>query len=248
MPSKSRGGLSKREYSKKMGTILKPTGKSAGKSTGSKVMDTKSAKKAASSSVSKESNALAEAQKEYLASLAPSTEETAATTAHRNLLMGQEQETKKIGSQAIASPFIERQTERLASDVSEKVIPLKYQIAALQSQREAQGEIARAKVNYAKDTYNRKVASMKASNPLDDEYKTLRNQKLKNSINKPKAPKYNLESDIDNIISSGKGWHDTAQILKKKNIPINRGSKADILLNKRFAPPKSKKNSNNPYS
>lgn len=181
MPSKSRGGLSKREFAKQSKpSVLKPT-KSA-------VMDTASAKKAASSSVSKESKSLAAAQKEYIASMTPSGDELAATTAQQNLLMGQEVQNKQIASQTIASPFIERQTERLSSDTSEKVIPLKYQIAALQSQREARGNVAQAKAGFATSAYNRKLSASKTAsvNPLDEEYKKIRNESAQVTLDKKK--------------------------------------------------------------
>lgn len=211
MPSKSRGGLSKREYARKNGSVLKPTK--------GKVMDTASAQKAASSSVKKEdfsqeSNALAEAQKEYLASLAPSGEENAAITAQQNLLMGQEQEAKRIGKQAIASPFIDRQTERLSSDTSERVTPLKYQIAALQSQREGRGEYAQAKSRFAEDSYNRKASRKSVSptvNPLDEEYKQLRNENLRKTIDK----------------KNGKGGKTPTQILASSNAEYNRRKQDD---------------------
>lgn len=159
MPSKSRGGLSKREYEKKQ-SVLKPS-----KST---VLSDAEAKKSASSSVSKESSSLAKAQKEYLASLKPSKEENAAIKTQQGLLMGQEQEVRKIqntqGAQGntVALPFIERQTEKVASDTEAKVIPLKYQIAALQSARNARGDVAASKARFATESYNRKAAEAKA--------------------------------------------------------------------------------------
>lgn len=243
MPSKSRGGLSKREYAAK-NSILKPAK--------SPVMSAESAKKASASSVSKtpsfkkETKMLAEAQKEYMAALTPSKEETDITNKQQGILMNQEKQAQNIKNEAIASTFQDRQIDRLSQDTSEAVIPLKYQIAALQSQRESRAELARAKSSMAEKAYNLKAKqyTSKTSNPLDDEYKKLRNAQLEYSLNNPKkakgkTSKYNLEEDIDQTISSGKTWEETAQYLKGKGQAINRGSKADILLNKRFNPKKS---------
>src|SRR3990167_413713 len=186
MSSKARGKLSKREYAAKLAGKPMPYAKSSIlKPTKSAVMDTQSAKKAASTSVSKESQLLASAQKEYLASLTPDPQETQAIQANQNLLMGQELESKKIQSQAIASPFIERQIGALADKTESASIPLKYQIAALQSQREARGNIAQAKTRFAGEAYNRKVASFgKETDPLDTEYKQLRNANAQATLDK----------------------------------------------------------------
>jgi len=173
--------LSKNEVAaQKSGQTLKAY--KAGKST--PVLSGTQAKKAASSSVSKESKSLASAQKEYLKSLEVSGEEKAATSQLGAINQGVEQEIAKItntqGAQGntVASPVIERQSDAARYGAEQKMIPLKYQIAALQSQREARGNIAQAKMGFAKSS------STKAVDPLDTEYKTLRNENLKKNIAK----------------------------------------------------------------
>jgi len=185
MPSKKRGGLSQREYNK-TNAVLKPVGKT------SPVLSDTQAKKATSSSISKESKSLASAQKEYISSLTPSGDETAALKANQDILMGQEQQANKItntqGAQGNAIPLslIGGQVERLNRDTETKTIPLKYQIAALQSQREARGNVAQAKYKGVTESYNRKVTASKAKtvDPLDTEYKTLRNERAQLAITK----------------------------------------------------------------
>lgn len=155
------------------------------KSKNSKILSNDEAKKSASSSVSKESKELAKAQKEYLASLNPSAEETAATSSLGKINQEAEQQAAKIRDprqNTVAMPFVERQTEALSNQTEQRVIPLKYQIAALQSQREARGNVAQAKYKFAGENYNKKVKQ--DTDPLDTEYKQLRNENLKSTIKK----------------------------------------------------------------
>lgn len=210
MSSKKRGGLSKREYA-----IL-----TGGGDKSSINKEKSSSLKLSKPNTKKESKKLAEAQREYLASLTPSQQEKDALTANQNLLLGQELKTKSIQSEPVASVFQERGIDRLNQDVSEKVIPLKYQIAALQSEREGRREAAAFKEKSAGEAYNRKITeneyknklktdkynlkqrefeslskvankptskprTPKAINPLDQEYKILRNKQLEEKLKKP---------------------------------------------------------------
>lgn len=181
----NRGGLSKREYAAKIAGKPMPYALKATKST--PVMSTSKARKSASSSVSKESKALQAAQKEYLKSLEPSKEETEATASLGEINKAAEMEAARIRDprqNTVALPFMERQADALGTQTEQKVIPLKYQIAALQSQREAKSNIASSKYKFAGEAYNRKVASIKENDPLEDEYKTLRNENLRATISK----------------------------------------------------------------
>lgn len=150
------------------------TAKKSGKST--PVLSGTQAKKAASSSVSKDSKALASAQKEYIKSLTPSGEEVTATASLGKINQQAEIERANITDptkNTVAAPFVQNQVSALADKTENAVIPLKYQIAALQSQREARGNIARTKLSFAK------TPATKTVDPLDQEYKQLRNEKMK---------------------------------------------------------------------
>lgn len=171
----SRGGLSKREYSAKQAGKPMPYALKGSKST---VLPVTSAKKAASTSVSKD---LVKAQKEYLSSLNPSKEEESATASLGKI--NQQAETERAAivdpvKNPVASSFVQNQTAALTDRTENAVIPLKYQIAALQSQREARGNIAKTKLSFAK------TPATKAVDPLDTEYKKLRNENLKKTIAK----------------------------------------------------------------
>lgn len=169
----NRGGLSRREYE------AKKAGKPMPYALKSKVMTQDEGKKAASTSVSKSSKDIIKAQKEYIASLTPTAEEKSATDNLGKINQQAEQERAKIvdpTQNTVAAPFVQNQTSALADKTENAIIPLKYQIAALQSQREAQGNIARAKLSFAKPT--------KTVDPLDTKYKELRNENLQKSIDK----------------------------------------------------------------
>ena len=150
-----------------------------GKST--PVLSGTQAKKAASSSVSKASKALASAQKEYIKSLTPSGEEVTATASLGKINQQAEMERANITDptkNTVAAPFVQNQISALSDKTENAVIPLKYQIAALQSQREARGNIARTKLSFAK------TPATKTVDPLDTEYKQLRNDKMKKTTTK----------------------------------------------------------------
>lgn len=171
----NRGGLSKREYAAKISGKPMPY---ALKGKKTEVLPTANAKKAASESVSKD---LIKAQKEYLSALNPTKEETAATASLGKI--NQQAETERAAivdpiKNPVASSFVQNQTSALADKTENAIIPLKYQIAALQSQREAKAKIAQTKLSFAK------TPSVKTVNPLDTEYKTLRNENLKKTIAK----------------------------------------------------------------
>lgn len=150
------------------------------------------AKSAASSSVkvSKggDSKSLAKAQKEYLNSLKPSKDESNALKANQNLLMGQETQGKAIqntqgnAGNNVALPFIQGQLGALDDKTQAASIPLKYQIAALQSARQARTQVAGAKVNYATQNYNRKISAGNAART--QAHQDLVDQNLQLTINK----------------------------------------------------------------
>jgi hypothetical protein len=146
-----------------------------GTSGSTKVSTKEEAKKSSSSSVSSK---LAKAQKSYLKTLAPSKDEEKALKANNELVTGFDKEAAKIqqvqGNQGnnVAGVFQERQLDRLSTDTDAKQIPLKNQIAALQSARQAKSKVAAQRLNLAN-----KGASAKSANPLDEEYKRIRNEK-----------------------------------------------------------------------
>lgn len=191
MPSKKRNGLSQREFDKKNQVL-------SGKKT--PVMDTVSAKKAASSSVTKESKSLAKAQSEYLKSLAPSKEEEAALSANNAIVANYDKNAQAIQDptqNAVASTFVDRQLNRLGSDTDAKTVPLKYQIAALQNAREAKSAVAGAKVKYAGEAYNRKVSAITAEQKMaEKEAKGNKAMTPSQSLAKSNAA-YNLRKTDD---------------------------------------------------
>lgn len=170
--NKSRGGLSRREFA------LKGT-------SNTKVSAPKEARKSASSSVSKDYKRLAKAQKEYLGALKPSKEEDIALKAQNALITQSTNQAKDIQDptkNTVAAPFVNNQLDRLNVDTEAKNIPLKDQIAALQSNREAKAKFATAKYNtIAKNLTSR---TTKTTNPLDEEYKKIRNEKAQVTLNK----------------------------------------------------------------
>lgn len=180
MPSKSRGGLSKREYATLSGT----TGSTKA------IKGNKTTKRSPDRSINKEYKSLAKAQKEYLGALKPSKEEEVALGEQNRILTEHETTAQKIQNvqgdkgNVVAAPFIERQLDRLGADTEAKTVPLKYQIAALQSNREAKAKFATAKYNTIAKNISSKTKEVKEENPLDVEYKQLRNERAKVSLNK----------------------------------------------------------------
>lgn len=159
MPSKSRNGLSVREYAKLNGNPA-PTNKTKSKSS------------------------LEKYQKEYLNTLKPSKEEDAASTTLDNLVKSEALGVQNIEKQAILLTFIQGQSERLRNQATEQAIPLKLQLASLQSKRQANSEAASKKLSFATSKAS-KVE--KTTDPLDTEYKTLRNARAQVSLSKARG-------------------------------------------------------------
>lgn len=171
--NKSRGGLSRREFALR------------GTSGTTKVSSQQTAKKSASSSVNKEYKSLAKAQKQYLGALKPSKEEDVALKTQNDILTKSELQAKDIQDptkNTVAGVFVDRQIDRLNSDTESKTIPLKYQIAALQSNREAKAKLATAKYNTISKSLSSRTT--KTENPLDTKYKEIRNQRAEVALNK----------------------------------------------------------------
>lgn len=206
MPSKVRGIYSKREFAKLSGTTPK---------------ETKVTPKA-----SKVSDSTSKYQKEYLKSLAPTSEETQAEGKLNNLVQSEELGVNKIQQQAIPLTFIQGQTERLRQQATEQAVPLKLQLATLQARRQAASEIASKKYEFAKA----KVAKT-TTDPLDTEYKQTRNERAKLALAKAMSTKKG--KSVDPEVKAGWGAWTTKQVSDPED-PLGRRKKTvSVRVNKK---------------
>lgn len=166
-------------------------------------------------------NKLAKAQRLYEKSLKPSGEERAAEQTLNNLIQSEELGVREIQKQAIPLTFIQGQSERLRDQATAQAVPLKLKLATLQARREAATKVAANKVqNYSKS------ATTKTTDPLDTEYKQLRNDRAKLALAKAQVSKGKKESD---------GWGAwTTKDVKDASDPLGRRKKTvSVRINKK---------------
>lgn len=171
MASKSRGGLSKREYAAKFGGQPMPYGSSKTASAGV--------------SSSKVSGQLKAAQKAYEKTMAPDAEETAAEKNLENVVQSGVLSRNKIKAEPIAQSFHVGQERVIDRQVEEQTMPIKLQIATLKARRESASNVAASRLKFLGDESARSSKQSSA----DPEYDELKKEKLRVDIAKAKKPK-----------------------------------------------------------
>lgn len=170
MASKSRGGLSRREYAAKNG----------------KTYDSESSG----------SSKLRAAEKKYEKSLKPTKEETAAENTLNQYQVQADKDIQETQKQAIPEFFVSGQAKNI-EDRAEKIsVPLRLQVATLKGRREAASNVASAKLKSINDSITRKSTATKEA--AATETQNLRNESLKADIaKKTKAASGGGKSDDD---------------------------------------------------
>jgi hypothetical protein len=161
MPSKSRGGLSKREYAVKTGQKYDSSASSSGGS-----------------------SKLRAAEKKYEKSLKPTSEETAAENTLNQYQIQADKDIQETQKQAIPEFFVSGQSKNIEERADKISVPLRLQVATLRARREAASNVASAKLKSATDSYNRKLTASKTA--ASAETTALRNESLKADIAKKK--------------------------------------------------------------
>lgn len=193
MASKSRGGLSKREYAAKFGGQPMPYG---------------SGKSSSTSGAGKLSSQLKAAQKVYEKTLKPSDEETAAEKNLDTVVQSGVLGRNKIKAEPIAQTFHVGQERVLDRQIEEQTMPIKLQIATLKARREAASNVAKSRLSFIGDAMDRtaKAKFAKSSEKSSDpEYDELKKEKLRADIAKAKRPK-----------GSGSGASDWSKVTVEK--------------------------------
>ncbi len=167
MPSKARGGLSKREFAAKSGGQPISYGGGSKKSGGSSI-----------------SGKIAAAEKAYAKSLKPTSEETAAEKTLNDYQIQADKDIQSTMKQSIPEFFVQGQAKNIEDRAEKIAVPLRLQVATMRARREAAANVASAKLKSATSAYERKQSAAKESASAERE--ALQTEKLRLDVAKAK--------------------------------------------------------------
>lgn len=169
MSSKSRGGLSKREYAAKTGQTY--------------------------DSSSSGSSKLRAAEKKYQKTLKPTKEEEAAEKTLNDYQIQADTEIQRAQKQAVPMAFIEGQSKNIEEKAEKISVPLRLQVATLRARREAASNVAASKLKSVGESISRKATAQKEAAAAETQ--ALRNESLRADIAKKKKAGSGGKSDDD---------------------------------------------------